>query len=350
MGRIIASTDRTAWREELARVGAFDVYHLPEYHQIAANKEETYLYVFEQDQEVIILPFMRRATGNMPWTDNTFFDALSVYGYPGPLCNTSEPQYIAAFRSDLRETLSKLDIVTFFVRMHPLLSPRAMFGDEQHDFGPTVSLNLDQALEDQLTQCRKKHRYEFRKSLKLGVTPVHAPDFEDLDQFVEIYEQRMRSLQATDFYFFQPAYYDALKTTLREHTHLVHAVLDEQIIASALFFLCGRGVQYHLSGTREGFEHLSPTRVILEDMRRWATEQDYRWMHLGGGVGGDEDSLFRFKAGFGKDRCDYQVGKLVIDPARYEKLVADFTNYANSQGSKPALDTGFFPIYRTPLG
>ncbi len=156
----------------------------------------------------------------------------------------------------------------------------------------------------------------------------------------------MSELAATGFYFFPHEYYDELRTSLVEQTRLVHAVLDDKIIASSLFFIEGERLQYHLSGTLAGYQSYSPTRVILEDMRRWGHEQGLAWMHLGGGVSGQQDSLFKFKAGFAPTTCDFSVGKVIVQPDLYSDICAA-TGHSSNQEDQITRD--YFPLYRAPV-
>ena len=61
-------------------------------------------------------------------------------------------------------------------------------------------------------------------------------------------------------------------------------------------------------------------------------------LHLGGGVGAGEDSLYAFKKTFYRgEPCRYQIGKRIFLSDAYEKLITMRTNLPES---------GFFPRYR----
>ena len=69
------------------------------------------------------------------------------------------------------------------------------------------------------------------------------------------------------------------------------------MLAAGLFFERQGIVQYHLSGSRRPALRRQPTKLMMDDMVAWAQARGNRVLHLGGGVGGREDSLFHFKAG-----------------------------------------------------
>lgn len=113
--------------------------------------------------------------------------------------------------------------------------------------------------------------------------------------------------------------------------------IEDEPAAAGIFTEVDGLVQYHLSGARAARRRQQPTKLLLDEVRRWAAEQGYHTLHLGGGVGAQEDSLYRFKAGFSKRRHDFFTWRIVPDPSRYERLCA-------STGVDA--DTGFFPAYR----
>ena len=83
---------------------------------------------------------------------------------------------------------------------------------------------------------------------------------------------------------------------------------------------------------------------MLHFVRTWAKSRGLQRLHLGGGVGASEDSLFRFKAGFSTDRHPFRTLRVVLDELAYADLVR-----ARQPQSDPGDHTGFFPLYRKPV-
>ncbi|MBT8393232.1 MAG: aminoacyltransferase, partial [Bacteroidia bacterium] len=108
--------------------------------------------------------------------------------------------------------------------------------------------------------------------------------------------------------------------------------------AGSLFVTTNNIVQYHLSGTRFEFSHLTPTKLLIDEMRIEATERGLQFYNLGGGIGGNsKDSLFRFKSSFSKDFKDFNTWNLIVNQTVYNDLV-------KKQGK---IETSFFPEYRS---
>ena len=92
-------------------------------------------------------------------------------------------------------------------------------------------------------------------------------------------------------------------------------------MAAAGLFVETRGiVQYHLSGTDDAFRDVQPTKLMLHFVRAWARDRGNHVFHLGGGVGGDDDSLLWFKTGFAPAGHSFATLRIVLDEAEYERI------------------------------
>ena len=103
-------------------------------------------------------------------------------------------------------------------------------------------------------------------------------------------------------------------------------------------------MHYHLSGSRIEYRNLAPSNQLLYQAALWGCEHGFRTFHLGGGVGSDEDNLYKFKAAFNRN-SDYQfsIGKEIFDQERYDELVA----LRAQQDPDFNPESNFFPLYRS---
>jgi hypothetical protein len=90
---------------------------------------------------------------------------------------------------------------------------------------------------------------------------------------------------------------------------------------------------------------LSPTRVVDDTARRWAAAAGARVFHLGGGVGGREDSLFQYKAGFSDRRHQFATWQWIVDASVYRQLCERRTHTAETAATDDG-DEAYFPAYR----
>jgi hypothetical protein len=308
------------WDSQLEALGYTDGYLLR--HYVASS---CVLYggrpVFLRHEDTVF-PLVLRDFGDR-------HDATSAYGYGGPV---GGPDFYPAYDAWCRER----GVLTTFVRFHPLFAnqryaPPAMHVEPRDD---TIAWRLDR---DLLGEMHQKHRNAVRKgqSSELEVRIETAPA--DLTEFASVYEQTMRRVDADDFYVFPAEYWPEL-ARLGGRLARVDARIGTELAASALLLASPPWLHYHLSATTELGRETAAATLLIYEAALWARERGYTHFHLGGGAGGREDSLFRFKLRFSpEDRREAMVGKLVHDADAYRRLAG------------PAADdlSGFFPAYRS---
>jgi hypothetical protein len=250
-------------------------------------------------------------------------DVVTPYGYGGPTADGFWDAYEAWAK--------ERGAVTTFVRFHPLYGNQRGAPIHVDELAPTVAWRVD-ADRDLLAGLHFKHRNKVTKAEKAGAT---VGQHEGLGEFVPLYEDTMRRLDADDFYFFEPAYWERLAGL-----PLVRfdAEIDGEVVASALCLATPPWLHYHLSGTTDAGRSTGSSALVLLEAARWAQANGYERFHLGGGLGGREDSLHHFKARF-------DSGGLV--PAAVGKAIHDEDAYRRLSGGEASYD-GFFPAYRAP--
>jgi serine/alanine adding enzyme len=256
-------------------------------------------------------------------------DVVSPYGYGGPVGGDG------SFWPAYEEWCGRRGIVSTFVRFHPLYANQRGAPIHVEELAPTVGWRLGEQ-RDLLAGMHWKHRNKVRKAENAGAT-VSAG--EGLDGFVALYEATMRRVGASEFYFFEPAYWEALER-LGEGLVRFDAAVGGQTVASALCLASPPWLHYHLSATSDTGRSTGSSTLVLLKAARWAQAKGYERFHLGGGLGGQRDSLHHFKARFDPGGLlEAAVGKAVHDEEAYRRL----------SGGDAGLD-GFFPAYRVRAG
>ncbi|GGN70914.1 hypothetical protein GCM10010112_37890 [Actinoplanes lobatus] len=325
-----------AWTEALRRV-QHDVYHLPAYVTLDARLTGGTPIAFRYDEmgQVLLLPLVLR---DVPGTGSR--DAVSPYGYPGPVSDVppSETGFWERATLAMAGVLRANDVISLFARLHPLLPSAAAVlagtGTVVHH-GETVSVDLTLSPEQLWQETHRTHRNQINKAGRAGVEVVFD-DWGLLDAWVETYHATMRRVGATAFYFFDRDHFLRLRDALDGHVHLAVARRDGEVLGGNLFFAYRRIMQTHLQSTRDG-QIWWADKLLYHEVRRWGREHGNLVHHIGGGVGGADDSLFRYKAAFASGRQDFHTWRMVTDPVAFEKLAGTPT---------PDLMSGRFPPYR----
>jgi ribosomal protein S18 acetylase RimI-like enzyme len=330
--------DAPEWEAAL-RTARHDFYHLPAYAALCAKQERGQaraLHVAD-DRRTMLVPLVIR---DIPGGG---IDATSPYGYPGPVgTGTDDPAFLTLALVEGLHLLRERGVVSALVRLHPLLNPVPPkgVGTVVHH-GETVSIDLTLPAEELWAQTRLNHRRDITRAIRLGYVARIDEQWRHLESFKHLYRATMARRSAARFYLFDDAYFDGLRDALGESLHLCVVEKNDVIVAAGLFVETNGIVQYHLSGTDDASRNAQPTKLMMHFVRGWAKDRGNLDLHLGGGVGGEADSLLQFKMGFSPLRHTFATLRMVIDEQEYRRLVA-----AHQPLLDPGVRSGFFPLYR----
>ncbi|KIG19655.1 hypothetical protein DB30_00164 [Enhygromyxa salina] len=349
----LASEDAQRWANLLGRT-RHDFHHLPAYVALEAERlgGRGFALLVEDRRDpsrAALLPLILRA---LP--ASAACDAISPYGYPAPLFTSSSPSFESAAVEAFVTAMAARRVASAFVRLHPLLGcPEQALGrfGGVVEHGPTVWIDLQANEATQWAGYRGTHRNLIRRAGRDGLQVQFDEAFARLDEFYPVYAQTMDRVGASDMLSLSssvsPAqderrYLERLATLLRGRGFLALVEQQGQVIAGGVFTSCAGIVQYHLSGTATAWQRASPTRLMLDAVRRRQTARGDWRMHLGGGVGAKQDPLFRFKRGFSPHRGRFCSWRVIPCPDLHDRLVAD---WQAAGGSREAAGE-FFPVYR----
>jgi hypothetical protein len=353
--QLLDTSHQREWLGFLAKSYQYDFYHLPQYHALAERRGEgaARLVVYQDGEHFIALPLLLRpleTIEGLSKTQSPHFDATSVYGYAGPVASHENipAEVIAAFQMVVGKQLNEMNVVSVFARLHPLLRQDSFLEcGELVPAGQTVSIDLTKPDDLQRAEYRKSLRYDIKRLQKTGAVCTEDREAVYLDEFIEGYYDAMRRVEAQELYFFDRDYFASLFSTLGDRIHLFVVRMNEELMGAGLFVECNGIVQYHLSADRERFRKLAPSKLMLDAVRIWATERGHRLLHLGGGVGSQDDSLFLFKAGFSHRRHRFSTWRWIVMPEVYSQLCTERQSW-NEANRLRVIAPKFFPQYRAP--
>jgi hypothetical protein len=248
------------------------------------------------------------------------------YGYGGPVSGDADA---GAFYSAYERWCRERGVVSTFVRFHPLYENHRYAQIPVEPLGSTVAWRLQG--DDLFERMHSHHRRVVRKAER-AEPEVTIDESPALEEFAALYEQTMARLDADAFYLFTREYWESLREL---PCVLVSARADGELLASVLCFASKPWLHYHLGASSDDGRRLGASNLVLYEAASWGRAQGFELFHLGGGVGGQEDSLYEFKRRFDPDaEREFAIGKAIHDEAAYREL---------ADGAP--LD-GFFPAYR----
>ncbi len=331
-----------------------DFYHLPRYAETCAkpSNAEAMAFHIEEEGNHLFLPMIARPLpdfgdqGLQAWRD-----ASSPYGYPGPIIagpergGPNKPGFATRAVRALLERMQEMAILTAFVRFHPLLDPPLEPFSATGELvlhGRTVSIDLRLPAEQIWRETRRNHRSQIAQLRESGAIVERDSAWTHFDEFLHAYQATMDRVGAQQSYYFDRSYYEGLRAALGDRAHLFIMRFGDRTAAAAIITeVCGI-VQYHLAATFSDFVKQHPQQLMFHEVCLWAKERGNRVLHLGGGLGGQEDDLFHFKAGFSPLRHPFHTWRARSDATLYKRVVSLW-----EQKMRPdSVDPVFFPPYR----
>jgi len=335
---LIHTNQPDEWMKILHKACMYDFYHTPTYHLIAEKYRggKAELIVFQEKNKFIALPLVIHKVPEYgdDTCVNTCYDASSVYGYAGPVSSHEDlpVSFIRNFQGELESYLIKKKVVCTFSRLHPFIRQNKILDGigTIRGLSNTVSIDLTISPEEQLSQFRTSHRQDIGYLQKKGVSGILDTNCEYLEAFIDMYNENMKRLNADMKYLHDPGYFHSLFDTEDYGIYLFISLQKDQAIGGAIVTSCNGIVQYHHGATMNDSLKLGSTKLLLNQIRIWAYEQGFQYVHLGGGYGSTEDSLYHFKAGFSDRRHRFQVWEWIVQPAVYKVICQAAAEYNRS--------------------
>ena len=336
MFKVLSLDPKDQWNAIIRSMNRYDFYHLAEYHQLESSGQPLLLY-FSSGGKDVALPVILR-----PIQGTDFYDLTSVYGYAGPLFNQEKPdkQVITEFQKELLQFFDSRQIVSVFSRMHPLFSNQELLLSglgEVIDTNQTVGIDLSLPEREQKRQYARSLKNQINRLKRRGTIVKEAKTKEEMDAFIAIYKENMKRVNALEMYFFPNDYFYRFMEELPASLFLAYH--ENQAISGSLFTRCNGIVQPHLSATRNEYLRWSPLKLVWDCIRIDSTQKKENWLHLGGGVGGADDSLFQFKTQFSHLRFTFKTWRYIHNEEIYTQLVS-------RKYSEQIPQSSFFPLYR----
>ena len=317
----------------------YDFYHTWQYHSIESSGEPI-LFVHEFGDNFLALPLIKRKIEN-----TSYFDCTSVYGYPGPISSLPfdliKREAIVSFKAVLSEYFISSNVVSVFSRLHPLMDQKLILNnfDGIVNNGQTVYIDLAADIEAIRTNYGHGTSSSIQILRKKGYFVKEADSINEIKHFIEIYYSNMARVNAAPYYFFKEDYFLELLNTSDFNCKLFLVCLDGKIASGSVITFTSNIMQYHLSGTHSDYYKDAPTKLLIDEVALFGQNIGMKYFHLGGGIGGSNDSLFKFKAGFSDLYANFFTWRFIANRPIYDNLVLE--------RSKLYVLTDTFPLYRS---
>ena len=286
------------------------------------------LFIYKEQDSIFYYPFLIRAISNSVIGDG-YLDIENVYGYTGPLWSSQDSGFRERASEAFHTWCKEHKVVCEFIRFHPLLH-NAIEAKKEKDISVIplrdyVFVNLEQTENEIFDSYTSQNRNKIRKAEKNGVAIIVDQELSYFDDFVRIYTDNMKSLNAARMYFFSSPFYTQLKKLVKEKGFLILAIKDNVVLGSSVFLGEGNIVHYFLSSAIDEGKKLAVSNLMLHAGILEGRKRGMKIMHLGGGITPEEsDPLLVFKKNFSSKTEKFYIGKRIFDQGTYDLLIQDW--------------------------
>ena len=268
---IIQIQEKDKWNHIVKSFPDWDIYYLNEYAFSLHLHGDGIPYLIYHNARNVRLCYivMQTDIADFPQLSpyiqhGQYFDWSTPYGYGGPLIsgNISEI-WIWEFQEELKQWCISHNIVSQFIRFHPLLQNQKSM-EKCWDvvyLKKTVYVATDNQ-EIIFQNMTPNNRNMVRKAIKNGIKIIMDKG-ERSQEFKTIYEETMKNNNADKYYFFEKEYFDYLTHNLNDHVIFFYALYEDRPISSAIFFYNDKYMHYHLSGTLPEYKKLASANLLL---------------------------------------------------------------------------------------
>jgi len=364
--RIFSTRDEDVdrWQQSLDPLGEpdHDLFYGVEYARAYERSQEceVLLACYEEGSDRILMPFALRDLRKLPFIAQTgiecpAYDMTSLYPFGGPVASLGNEQGSLQLHRNFQVSLARYcrqkRIVSQFTAFHPLLeNHRGLQGTglvEVERRKEVVWIDLNKPQASLFREMSTGHRRAVTRARRCGVVVEdHVADAARLAEFTVLYHEMLHRVGASERWNFPDAYFEQCAACLRaDNVAVFIARRGVETLASALI-LCGdRIAYYHLSsGARERARDLRPNHLLIFELALWAKTRGCHRLLLGGGAE-PNDGIFRFKAGFSKNRSWLYTSNAVYDEQLYSRLCEARSEWDRVVGNQER-STDFFPAYR----
>ena len=333
--------NKKEWDAYTERSLIHEIFHTWYYHFLSTEGEPL-LFVYQTDTFFIALPVLKRRIAN-----SAYYDMTSAYGYCGPISDTDlskiPPVAIAQFKTSFLNFMNMEQVVCIFARLHPFINQQHILqniGGLQLN-GSTLYIDLTETAEEQRKKYDKRLARQIRKLREKGYIIKELKTADGIRDFTKMYWENMKRVNASAHYYFNEEYFTKLLNADGFENKLVAIYDGDELICGALLLISQEIIRNHLSATSPFYLKESPSKLLTDEISMVGRRLGKKIFHLGGGLGGKEDSLFEFKRYFSNLRLTDRIWCYVNNEEVYADLILKLADDMDT-------DQNYFPLYRKP--
>lgn len=302
-----------------------DIYFAEAYLNLYKDDGISECFICQEDENIWLFPYIKK---QIIYKNNIYWDFESPYGYGGPISNCDNNGFLRQAQNEFYSFLKNNGFIAGLIRFHPLLNNHILLQNcatlffNRYTVGVNLLLDIKKIWQEQM---HSKLRNSIRNAQKAGFTFLVDTTFRFYDEFKNLYIETMKKNHAAEFYFFNNEYFELVKESFLGNSFLGHVLHGKEIISSAIFLYSNDYSHYHLSGNNSDYLHMNPNSFLLFKSIEYFKSINKKIFHLGGGADSSIDNtLYRFKGRFSKQRYDFYMGEIIFNQSIYDSICMDW--------------------------
>lgn len=322
------------------------IYHHPLFllTEESAEKYHTYFYIWEENEEFVILPSIKRRINDIDIfgdVDEEYFDLVTPHEYSGVIASNNDKKLIQTFYNEFAGFCKDNRIIFSFIRFNPY--------NCEHEATENYCLLksadqvfVDCSLEDITKEFSKSCKRNLKIAKKEGLSCEKVVgSLQNRVIFQKLYSDAMDRLNAKSFFYFTDEYFEKLFGLDFVDVYFVYDCTKENVLAATIILkdYFNKTAYYHLSCRNAKVQGNGAMELLIETFSLELQKEGFSIVHL---AGGPTESLRQFKERFSEKRVEYYIGYNIVDKNTYTYLCQMYCNkYPEYQ------DNGFLPLYRS---
>lgn len=351
--RILTVKDEVDWDLALKRlpIDQQDIYFTSQYYKLYQQNGdgEARCFIYENDGKILLYPFLINSVNSLGYElDKEYYDIQGAYGYNGIVTSSNSEKFISEFYKCFYDYCVSENIITEFVRFHPVLKNDIISSKFFHltHKRSTVVIDISRSYDTIWSNFyTSNNRNMIRKANRNGCKTIviNKPSISDIRQFYLNYVDRMKAVNAEDYYYFNMEYFINLFRFFEDRIYLFKVLnIDGETVCYSIFFHFNNYFHYHLSSRSINAENCV-NNYLLDEAVKFAKDLGAVWFHLGGGRSTTKgDTLLKFKENFSKEKLVFHVGEKILNKDVYDIVVNQwFEKHPNSYARNKKLLQGY---------
>jgi len=349
--RIEHDTDIEQYNTLLKRFYGYSTFYSLEYYNYSHSKILCVFVLKKKNTPIALLPIYLNPIEALNHNNNTYYDAISPYGYSGPLFSVDiKHSEKIIFWKKIDNWYLKNNVITEFIRFS-LNENHKMYSGQLIPSLCNVKGKLTD-FDEIWNNFKQKVRNNYRKAQKSGLEIKIYSESKStniIDEFYDIYISTMQRNKASEIYFYEKSYFENLIQKHQENTVIATVYKDKVAISTELIIIDNNELYSYLGGTLADYFNFRPNDFLKIEVIKWGISNGKNFYALGGGRQ-NNDGLFQYKKSFFPKDQDvvFYTGRKIINHKLYEKLIKPLEIDKKTIPHLINDNDTFFPLYNKP--